>query len=176
MDEVEVSTVVYVPPAEIYEFLLDFPGYAQYSEYLKEVRVDGDGSPGTRYALTFAWWKLTYTAHSEVTAVDAPTRIDWELTRDIDAKGHWRIEEVPDEAPADAETASRVRLCVEFDPDSASASGIDLPRLVSVSWVVEKVKPLVQEEAERVVERIVADIEGEPRPVELSVHATPDSI
>ncbi len=32
---------------------------------------DGDGASGTRYALHFSWWKLTYTAHSEVTDVAA---------------------------------------------------------------------------------------------------------
>lgn len=176
MDEVEVSTVVHLPPPEIYEFLVDFPRYADYSEYLREVRRSGDGSVGTRYALRFAWWKLTYTAHSEVVDTDPPTRIDWRIVKDIDARGHWRVTEVPEEAPPDAETACRVALRIEFDTDSASSDAIDLPRLVSLSWVIEKVIPLIQDEAERIVERIVADLEGEPRPVELTVHTTPDSV
>jgi len=176
VDEVEVSTVVHLPPAEIYEFVLDFPRYADYSEYLTEVRCDGDGSPGTRYALRFSWWKLTYTARSEVTDVDPPTRVDWRITKDIDARGHWRITPAPERAPEGVETASEVTLRIEYDPDTASASGIDLPRLVSLSWVIEKVKPKIQAEAERVVERIVADLEGEPRDVELTVHTKPDGI
>lgn len=176
MDQVEVSTLVHLPPAEVYDFLVDFPRYANYSEYLEEVRSDGDGSPGTRYALRFSWWKVTYTAHTEVTGADPPTRIDWRVTADIDASGYWAVEEVPDEAPPDAETASRVRLHVEFDPGSASVGDVGLPSFVSLSWLVERVVPLVQEEAERVVERIVADIEGEPRPVDLTIHATPDSV
>jgi len=176
VDEVEVSTVVRLPPEEVYEFLLDFPAYANYSEYLDKVRVHGDGSPGTRYALTFAWWKITYTAHSEVIEVDPPNCIDWEIIRDIDAEGQWRIEEAPDKAPDSVETASRVTLYVRFEPGSASVGSLDLPSFVSLSWVIEKVKPLIQEEAERVVERIVADLEGERRPVELSIHTTPDSV
>ena len=176
VDNVEVSTVVYLPPPEVYEFIVDFPNYAEYSKYLERVRADGDGGPGTRYALRFAWWKLTYTAHTRVTDIGPPERVDWTTIKDIDADGSWQIEEVPDEVPpeVDADTASRVTLYVEFDPDSVGA--VDLPRFVSTGWVVEKVTPLIQEEAERVVERIVADLEGESRPVELTVSATPDSV
>lgn len=176
MDHVEVSTVVYLPPEEIYEFLLDFPRYADYSKHLREVRSNGDGSPGTTYHITFAWWKLTYTAHSRVTGVDPPTKIDWRITKDIDAGGYWGIEPVPDEAPPEADTASRVRLSIQFRPDSADSSTLDLPRFVSLDWVIEKVKPLVREEAERIVERIVADLEGSPREVDLEIHTTPDSV
>ncbi|WP_436923786.1 SRPBCC family protein [Halosimplex amylolyticum] len=176
MDEVEVSTVVYVPPDEIYDFVVDFPRYANYSEYLEEVRRDGDGSPGTRYSLRFAWWKLSYTAHTEVVAADRPNRLDWRVVKNVDADGHWLVEAAPDEAPADAETASRVTLRIDYDPGSVKAGSIDLPRFVSLSWVVEKVKPLIRKEATRVVERIVADVEGEPRDVELTVHTGPDAI
>jgi hypothetical protein len=176
VDDVEVSTVVHVPPGEAYDFLVDFPRYANYSEYLQEVRSDGDGSPGTRYELEFSWWKLTYTARTEVTDAERPERIDWAVVKDIDAHGHWRVAEVVEEAPEGVETASEVTLRISFDPGSASSGSIDLPRFVSLSWVVEKVKPLVQEEAERVVERIVADLEGESRPVDLEIHATPDSV
>jgi ribosome-associated toxin RatA of RatAB toxin-antitoxin module len=176
VDRVEVSTVVYLPPEEVYEFLVDFPRYADYSKYLERVKRDGDGSPGTRYALRFSWWKITYTAHTRVTDADPPNRIDWEVIKDMNAHGHWAVEEEPDLAPEDAETACRVTLRVEFEPGSVKVGNIGLPSFVSLSWLVEKVKPLIQEEAERVVERIVADIEGESRPVELTVHATPDSM
>lgn len=172
MDTVEVSTVVYVPREEIYEFLLDFPGYARYSEYLREVRQRGDGSPGTEYALTFAWWKVTYTARAAVVDVDPPTQIDWELVDDLDARGNWSVEHVPEETPDDEETANRVTFEVEFDLGSAGPGLLDLPRFISLGRVVEKAKPLVKEEAERVVERIVADLEGERRPVELDIRTT----
>ncbi len=176
MDEVELSTVIYLPPEEVYEFLIDFPRYANYSEYLTGVRQHGDGSPGTQYDLRVAWWKLTYTARSEVTSVAPPTRIDWKLVKDIDARGHWRVEEVPDEAPDGVETASRVWLRVDFDPESARGDAINLPTFVSFGWVIEKIKPKVVREAERVIRRIVADLEGESREVELQIHRTPDSI
>jgi len=176
VDRVEVSTVVYLPPEEIYEFLLDFPRYADYSKYLQRVRSDGDGRPGTNYYMQFAWWKLSYTAHSEVTDVRPPNGIDWRITKDIDAEGFWGIDPVPEEAPPEKATASRVRLSVQFHPDSADSSTLDLPRFVSLDWVIEKVKPKIREEAERVVERIVADLEGSRRPVELRIHTTPDSV
>ncbi|USZ68673.1 SRPBCC family protein [Halorussus salilacus] len=176
MDSVEVSTVVYVPPEEAYEFLTDFEGYAGYSKHLTGVERHGDGGPGTEYDIHLRWWKLNYTVRSTVTDLDRPERIDWRLVKDLDARGQWLVDHVPEEAPEDRETASRVRLVIRFDADSASSDMLDLPRLVSLGWVVKKVEPLVLEEAERVVERIVADLEGEHRPVELTLHDTPDSV
>ena len=164
MDSVEVTTVVYLPPEEVYEFLLGFESYAKYSEYLTDVRQYGDGSPGTEYELDFTWWKLTYTARSEVTGVDRPHRIDWRIVKDVDAVGHWAVERVDDDPDE-----TRVTFHVEYRPESADESMLDLPRFVSLGWVVEKVKPKVQAEAERVVRRIVADLEGERRDVELEI-------
>jgi len=180
VERLEVSTDVYVPPEEAYEFLVDFPRYARYSEYLQAVDQNGDGTPGTEYALTLAWWRLSYVARSRVTALDPPTRIDWELVTDLDATGSWVVEPIQHpEPPADGEkheggrSASRVRLVAEVDVGSADRRALDLPRFVSVGRVVEKVKPKVVGEAERVVERIVADLEGQRREVELRVHETP---
>lgn len=175
MDRIEVSTVVYLPPEPIYDFLVDFPRYATLSEHLRDVRQLGDGSPGTQYHLSFAWWKLSYTAHSEVTGVEPPDRIDWKLTKDLDAHGSWLIEPLED-VPEEHDTASRVRLLIKFDPHSAKKGALDLPRFVSLSWVIQKVKPLVQKEAEVIVRRLVADLEGQRRDVDLEIHATPDSV
>lgn len=178
VDRIHVSTVVRLPPAEVYEFLVDFPRYARYSEYLTDVTADGDGTPGTRYRLRFAWWKLGYTAHTEVADADPPTRLDWRVTEDIDASGRWRVEPLdsPPESLPDDEVACRVHLEVTFDADSIGGDIVDLPRFVSLDWVVDRVKPILVEEAERVVERIVADVEGERREVELVVHDVPDGV
>ncbi|MDB9302141.1 SRPBCC family protein [Halorubrum ezzemoulense] len=182
MDELVVSTEVYADPEDVYAFLLDFPQYANYSEYLREVEtVTGDGGPGTRYALTFAWWKISYTARSEVTGVEPPERIDWEITKDIDAGGCWRVTptstdgggaaaEETDDAPCE------VALEVEFDPGSASPDALNLPRLVSFDWVLKKAIPLIRSEAERVVERAVRDLEGSRRDVDLDVYVDSDRI
>ncbi|TKX72902.1 SRPBCC family protein [Halorubrum sp. GN11_10-6_MGM] len=194
MDELVVSTEVYADPEEVYAFLLDFPRYANYSEYLREVRtVTGDGGPGTQYALTFAWWKISYTARSEVTGVDPPERIDWKITKDIDAGGCWRVtppgadgdpeDDDPDGDDPDGDAAERtddapceVALEVEFDPGSASSDALDLPRLVSFDWVLKKAIPLIRDEAERVVERAVRDLEGSSRDVDLDVSVDSDRI
>jgi uncharacterized membrane protein len=176
VDSIDVSTVVHLPPEEIYDFLLDFPRYAEYSKHLREVRRRGDGGPGTNYDITFAWWRLSYTAVSEVTGVDPPERIDWRLIKDIDARGHWGIEPEPESAPDGAEHACRVRLHVEFAPESANKRALDLPRFVSFGWLIDRVKPKVREEAERIVERIVADLEGQPREVTLTIHDAPESV
>ncbi|EMA71723.1 SRPBCC family protein [Halorubrum distributum] len=187
MDELVVSTEVYADPEEVYAFLLDFPQYANYSEYLREVRtVTGDGGPGTKYALTFAWWKISYTARSEVTGVDPPERIDWEITKDIDAGGCWRVTP-PESVEGDGDSADtdatpsddapcEVALEVEFDPGSASSDALNLPRLVSFDWVLKKAIPLIRDEAERVVERAVQDLEGSTRDVDLDVYVDSDRI
>lgn len=167
---------MYLPPEDVYQFLLDFPRYARYSKYLDRVEQHGDGDPGTEYDLVFSWWKLSYTARSEVTGVSPPTRIDWRIVKDIDAEGYWAVEPDPEGVPADVETASRVRFHVAFDPGSASDGAIDLPRLVSMDWVIEKVKPLIRKEATKIVERVVEDLEGQDRDVDLEIHTGPDSV
>ncbi|WP_267642801.1 SRPBCC family protein [Haloarchaeobius amylolyticus] len=174
MERIEVTTVVYLPPEEVYEFLLDFPRYARYSKYLKDVGQDGDGGPGTRYDLHFAWWKLTYTARSEVTGVEPPNVIDWKIIKDIDATGQWHVESVPEQAPDEDTPASEVTFLVTYDPESAHAGNIDIPRFVSLAWVIEKVKPKVKKEAQRIVERIVADLEGQRRSVDLEITTAVD--
>lgn len=184
MKRLVVSTDVRLPPEQVYDFLLDFPRYADYSKHLRGVDQRGDGGPGTEYGLHFQWWKLNYTARSRVTEVDPPERIDWTVIRDIEADGRWEVERV--EPPAtdggdgneggnrsgdegEAETVSRVSLVVEYDPGSIDSGLFDLPPLVGTDWVVDRVVGLIKEEGERVVERIVADLEGAPRPVDLDV-------
>lgn len=163
MQRLEVATDVYVDRETVFEFLQSFPLYANYSEYLDSVTTHGDGGPGTEYDLDLSWWRLSYTARSRVTAIDPPERIDWELVGGLAARGAWLIE------PLDGDDGSRVRLVVDYDTDSADASTLDLPRLLSADVIVDRVKPLFREEAVRVVERVVADLEGEPRSVELEV-------
>ncbi|MFB6303514.1 MAG: SRPBCC family protein, partial [Haloferacaceae archaeon] len=143
----------------------------RYSEYLEGVDRDGDGGAGTRYRLHFAWWKLSYTARSEVTGVERPERIDWRIVGEFDAEGRWRVEpaELPPDAPADAGTASRVFFEAGFDAGSLTGDTVDLPRFVSLDGVIDRVRPLVLEEAERIVERVVADLEGRRREVDLRV-------
>ena len=176
MDRIHVSTIVYLPPEEIFDFLLDFPRYARYSQYLEEVRRYGDGSPGTEYDLRFAWWKVGYTLRSRVTAVCPPEQIDWTIPDDIEASGAWVVESAPEAAPEGDVPASRVHLKAGFDSDTADDDAVEVPRLVSMDWVVRRVKPLALKEAKRVVARVVRDVEGEPRSVELTVHSRPDVI
>lgn len=167
MDRLVVSTDVYADPEAVCEFLLEFPRYERYTEYLDSVeRTAGDGGAGSRYAMRFSWWKLAYTARSEVTEVDPPRRIDWRVTKDIDAHGAWRIDPLdtlPADAPADS--ASNRTSNVTSHP----ASAVSLPAMVSFGWVLDRVKPLVREEAERVVKRAVRDLEGRERSVRLDV-------
>ena len=63
-------------------------------------------------------------------------------------------------------------LVVEYAPDSADEGLIEPPRFGSLGWVVERVTPKVRAEAEQVVRRIVADLEGERRPVEVEIETS----
>jgi uncharacterized membrane protein len=163
VEELAVGTDVHLPPEEVFAFLLDFPGYAEYSKHLDSVRTFGDGGVGTDYALTFTWWKVSYTVQSRVTEVVHPERIEFRLVSGLTAEGEWLVEPIDDGA------GSRVEFVARYDPDTVAGDAVSLPRFVSVSWVVDRVMPFLTEEAERVVERVVADLEGERRPVDLAV-------
>lgn len=163
VDTIEVTTTVRRSPSVVFSFLQDFTNYADYSRHLHRVTVDGDGGVGTRYRIRFGWWRLTYDAETRVTAVDEPSAIDWEVTSDVDAHGRWVVE------PLDGGAASRVRFVVSYDPSSVSTGMLDVPRLVSMDWVVSRAVDLIEAEGRRVVERVVADLEGERRSVDLAV-------
>jgi len=159
------STVVHAPPARTYDFLAACEGYAAYSGYLESVERRGDGSPGTVYAITASWWRLTRTVRAEVTATDPPNRLDWRLRGSIEARGAWTVDRLDDES----DPASRVTLHVEYAP--GSLDGLDLPLGVSLDRLVDRLIPVAEREARAVVERAVADLEGKPRPVDLDIHS-----
>lgn len=163
MDTIEVSTTVERSPEAVFSFLRDFTGYADYSKHLRDVAVDGDGGVGTFYRLRFGWWRLTYDAVTRVTGVDEPSVLEWEVVRDLEANGRWQVD------PLDGRDRSGVRFVVTYDPASVSAGMLDVPRLVSLDWVVSKAVGLIEAEGRRVVERVVADLEGERRSVDLTV-------
>lgn len=169
VDEIEVSTVVYVPPERAFEFLMDFPGYTAFTEYLEEVRMEGDGGPGTQYDFVLSWWKLSYTANSEVTAVEPPERIDWRLVGSLDAEGSWVLEAAPEEAPDGVDAATRIRFLARYRLDSLKSAPIDPPAFVSMDRVVERVKPVVLDELGSIVGTIVEELEGEPRSIDVHV-------
>ncbi|WP_049920105.1 SRPBCC family protein [Halobiforma nitratireducens] len=181
MDRILLSTVAYRPPEEAFPYVRSFTEYPRYTEHLKDVSVNGDGDAGSVYDLRFAWWKLSYTARSRVTNVSPPESLQWQLVNDLDAHGEWRIEPEPEAVPdggdgdGDSETASRIYFEASYDPYSANKNAISLPRFVSLDRVVDKVEPRLLREAETVVERLVADIEGRetPRDVELTIHEMP---
>jgi len=161
--ELEVGTDIHLPPEDVFAFLLDFPRYANYSEHLDSVKSFGDGSVGTDYALTFTWWKVRYTVRSRVTEIVEPERIAFDVVRGLTADGEWLVE------PADGGESSHVRFLARYDSGTVASDRVSLPSFVSVGWVVDRVMPVITDEAERVVERVVADLEGDPRQVDLDV-------
>lgn len=174
MQRLAVATDVHVSPETAFEFLVDFPRYAHYSDHLSEVRSHGDGGPGTEYDLRFAWWRLGYTVRSRVTGIEPPDRIDWRLVDGLAARGHWEIEPLDgSDGPDPADPASRVTFVAAYDPDSLENDRLRLPTLLSIDGLVDRVTPRIRAEAERVVERVVADLEGEAREVDLDVLERP---
>ncbi|MFC7190994.1 hypothetical protein ACFQL7_14970 [Halocatena marina] len=93
----------------------------------------------------------------------------------VDAHGYWEIEHVPDEAPDDKPDACRVRCFAEFDPDTLDGDTLNLPGFVR-NKVIDKVKPKIETAARIVIRRMVADLEGEEREIDLKVHKTPVSV
>jgi uncharacterized membrane protein len=163
VEELEVGADVHLPPEEVFGFLLDFPRYANYSEHLDSVESFGDGSVGTDYALTFRWWKVSYTVRSRVTEIGEPERIAFEIVRGLTADGEWLVE------PIDGGEHSHVRFLARYDASTVASDRVSLPSFVSIGWVIDRVMPFITDEAERVVERVVADLEGERRQVDLDV-------
>lgn len=187
VDAVELSTVVYVPREEAFEFLLDFTNHERYSEYVPDVTRRGDGSVGTRFDITLQWWQLSYTLTPAVTALDRPNRIDWRIPNDVHARGYWALapaDEERDDAPTasdggeadDERPATRVRLRIEFDRRRSRLGRLRLPPMVSTDWVLRRIRPLATREARRVFQRAVADLEGERRRVDLEFHVRPSTI
>ncbi len=174
VDGLDVSAVLYAPPEELYEFVTGMRGYAKYSPHLDEIRQYGDGSPGTDYEIVVSWWRLSYTSHTTVTATDPPERVDWRTTEGLKARGYWGIEPLPNaEPPDDHDHATRVRLRIQFDPDTLGAvplGGWTLDRLF------DRIRPLVVSESERIVAGIAEDLEGERRDVAIEVHRGPESV
>ncbi|WP_255151320.1 SRPBCC family protein [Halorarius halobius] len=178
MDAIEASTVVYVPRREVFEFIQGYSGATEYADHVERVRQFGDGGPGTDYRITVSWWRFDYTAVTRVTDVDPPTRIDWRSTKRPEATGSWHIESVdpPADPPPDVdpETATELRLRIEFDPESVLGARLSGP--LPVEAVLDRVKPVVVSESEAAVAALVADLEGRRREVDLTVHRAPRSL
>ncbi|WP_323676257.1 SRPBCC family protein [Halorubellus sp. PRR65] len=178
MTVIEVSTTVDVPPREAYAFVLDFEGHADYSEFVRDVARRGDGSVGTRFDIELSWWKLSYTFPTQVTGLDAPSRIGWRTPNGLHARGAWQFDSVESGTDGGDESgngedaggtgpSTRVTLRAEYDRSRSRLPR--LPPLVSVDDVLSRLKPVVRREARKVFEHAVADLEGERRRVTLDV-------
>lgn len=165
VDSLTASTVVYRPAEPIYDFLVDFPRYADYSEYLRSVRSSGERGVGAAYELRFGWRMIEYSVRSRVTDVDRPRRIAFDITSGIQADGEWQIEPLD----SSGEQGCEVTFLVRYDTDSVMEDQIDAPRLISLDWIVRRVRPLIEAEARQITKRVVADLEEEPREIDLRV-------
>ena len=166
MPRIAARTEVYVPPDVVCSFLLNFPGYAKYSPHLADVRQYGDGGPGTEYELDVTWWILDYTGRTAVTEVDAPHRIEWEVVSGLDAHGAWYVDRLDEER-------TQVELYISYSSQGSESVPVSLPRFISVNTILNRVKPVVRREARKTVERIVADLEGAPRSVDVEIDTNP---
>lgn len=164
----DVGTTIHASRGAVYDFLRDVERYGAYSDHVTGVARRGDGEPGTEYDIGLSWWLLSYTLRVRLAGLEPTERIDWEVTKDVDAHGAFRLEPTTVDDPA-VEHATRVTLSVRYDPESANEGALSLPRLVPTSLVFDRLRPLVEREAQRIVDRAVADLEGEPRRTTLDV-------
>jgi len=167
-----LATDVHVPPERAYEFLLDFPNYPRYTDVLEEVRREGSGDVGTEYHFDVAWWRISRTVRSRVTGLEPPRRIEWRLLGDLAVQGRWRVDPPAADGASDAPT--RVHLIAEYDPAGSRLAGIGGAALLSSSRVRRTLATRLRADAESLLERIVADLEGSPRPVDLEVLEWPE--
>ena len=165
MPVLEARTDVHRPPDAVFDALADLRRYESYSAHLAHVGRDGDGGVGTEYELRFEWWLVTYTVRSTVTGFERPERIDFAVTEGIQAEGSWTLEPVDRDGGAGTE----VTFAVEYDPETVAGSALALPALTSLSWVLDRVAPLVEREAAAVVQAVVRDLESSDRDVDLVV-------
>ncbi len=171
MEQFEASTLVHLPAEEVYDAMYEYTGYPEHVPYLEDVVLSGR-ERGTRISLELSWWRIAYRLRGRVTDCEPDRRIEWRLTRDIDGHGHWAIEPAPDEAP-EGGSASTLRLSVTFDPESLK-SALRLPGFVSLSWVMGRMERRIASDGGDILEDILADVEGNRRPVEYEVHAKPE--
>jgi uncharacterized membrane protein len=174
VDAVEASTLLYVPPEDVYRYIHEFEGAVGFADHVDRIEQSGDGGPGTDYYIRLSWWRLSWTSHSRVTEVDPPNRIEWRTVGDVRARGTWLMEPLPEaRLPEGREAGTELTLRVEFDP--ASIRGAGVTRLMPIERLLRRVRPVVARECERLVEGAVVDLEGERRPVEYTVHRMPRS-
>jgi uncharacterized membrane protein len=174
VDAVEASTVLYAPPEAVYRYVRTFEGAVEFADHVERIDRSGDGGPGTHYHIQLSWWRLSWTSRSRVTAVEPPNRIDWRTVGDVRARGSWLMEPLPaDGLPDGREVGTELTLRVEFDP--ASVRGAGVARLMPIDRLLRRLRPVVARECERLLDGVVADLEGERRPVTYTVHRMPES-
>lgn len=164
MEQLEATATVHAPPPEVFELLADFPSYVEYTDYLEAVEATGSGDAGTEYTMHFAWWRVEYSVRSVVTDLDPPRRIEFELVEGLEAEGAWEIA-----AREAAPEVSDIRFVIRYDPGTIGGDAVSLPSLISLGTVIDRAKPYLLSEAEGVLERIVEELEGEPRSVEVTL-------
>jgi uncharacterized membrane protein len=151
VQRIELDRTVSRAPDVVFDRLLDFEGYPRYSEYLRSVSARGD----REYGLTFGWWKLSYDTRARVTDRVRPRRIDWTVVSDLEANGSWLVE--------DRGQNTRIRFQAAYDPGSLGPGAVSLPLGVSLDWIRTRAEGLIQEEANRVMDRVVADLDQQAR-------------
>lgn len=163
MHAVDVTRPVDRAPNSVFDYLLDFPAYGDYARPFSEItRMTGGpsaGAEGVRYEVTAGWKGINGTVGTEVTAIERPERIAWRVTDNDVARGAWHV--LPGTAATSAERATRIELSIRFDPAAIGDTVDSLPGVVPLEAVLGRLQPTIEAEAERVLERIVADLEAE---------------
>ncbi len=149
----------YAPVGDVYDFFMDFGNYGKYSEYVKDVRVVGNGDL-PEWEIEFRWWIVRYTARSKLVDYEENEYIEWQVTKDVDVHGMWRFEEVD-------ENHTHVELDLLYDPKTASKA--NPLRFISTKRLIRMVRPVLDRHVSKVLRRVAAEVEGEPRDVDYTI-------
>ena len=150
MKRVELSIDIDAYPEDIWEVLTDPARFPEWIKGMQQVEMltTGEYGVGTRYRATAGTGERTVQWEVEITAVEPPTRIEFAYTGDVEGRGGWQIEVLPDDE------GCRVTSWDEFAPP-----GGWLIKLLSKLWLDNANRAARWESLQQLKERIESQYE-----------------
>ncbi|MDY7081515.1 MAG: SRPBCC family protein [Halobacteria archaeon] len=161
MRKAVIEGEAYAPASDVYDFFMDFENYGDYSEYVDDVRLVRDGDHPI-WEIDFHWWILKYTAKSCLVDYEEDEYIEWKVIKDVNVRGVWEFEETDDD-----DEKTNISLRIWYDPSDASKA--NPLRYMPTDELISLIKPVFSRHVDKVLRRVAAEIEGEPRDVDYTV-------
>lgn len=158
MKKAIIEGEAYAPVEDVYNFFMDFENYGKYSKYVEDVHVVEDGDH-PEWEIDFRWWIVRYAARSKLVDYEENEYIEWQVTKDVDVHGMWRFEET--------EKGTHVELELLYDPKGASKA--NPLNFFPTRRLIQMARPVVDRHVSRVLRRVAAEVEGEPRDIDYTI-------